>query len=168
MWWKWSGLAHTQSKVGSLWLAGLWNSVGYLEPWCGYCVLIHIGQVECLRPSKQMEAHRVMYVTLMSVSRSPGLTVYLTSYSRSGWLRELYAHGTHASKGRAFLGIGGKILKSDLHCILDQFPMSNQIWNYNRNQGENIFFSLYFVLCTIFYYLTYSAVRMVACLLFLK
>lgn len=39
-----------------------------------------------------------------------------------------------------------KILKGDLYDILDQFPMSIQIWNYNGDQGENIFVSLYFVL----------------------
>lgn len=47
-------------------------------------------------------------------------------------------------------GVDGKILRGDFYCILDKFPVSIQIRNYNGNQGENIFVSLYFVLRTIF------------------
>ena len=60
---------------------------------------------------------------------------------------ELYAHRRHSSKVRVFLGIDKKILRSDLYCILDQLPRSNQTWNYNRNQGGNISFAL----CVLFY-----------------
>lgn len=143
MGWKWSGLVHIQSTVASWWLAGLWNFVGYWEQWCGCCWLLHLSLVECLRPSEQMAVLEV--------------TCHISECVRVSWANylsdqllgdaELYAQRRHSSKVRVFLGIDGKILRSDLYCILDQLPRSNQTWNYNRNQGGNISFAL----CILFY-----------------
>lgn len=98
-----------------------------------------------------------VFKTFWTNGSSPSKTCHTSECVRVSWANylsdqllgdaELYAHRRRCSKVRVFVGIDGKILRSDLYCILDQLPRSNQTWNYNRNQGGNISFAL----CIFFY-----------------
>lgn len=165
MGWKWSGLVHIQSTVASWWLAGLWNFVGYWEQWCGCCWLLHWSLVECLRPSEQMAVLEV--------------TCHISECVRVSWANylsdqllgdaELYAQRRHSSKVRVFLGIDGKILRSDLYCILDQLPGVIKPETIIEIKVEiYLLLSVFCFICDFLTILTQSSVSMVVSLFFPK